>query len=222
MAYGPTYLELVNTVLVRLRESEVSATNSTTYSSLIADFVNQAKREVENAWRWQDLREEFSITTANADYTYSLSNVRSTDERLQVLWVFNDDTDTEMDKVSWERMKEYKNATSVTTGDPTEWTPNGQDASGNYQIDVHPTPTGAGTLKVFAYAPQPDLSSDADRMYCPSRPVIELALARAMQERGEDGGQGSLNQYVLYNQVLSDAIAIDANQHEGDITWRAV
>ena len=35
-----TYLELVNDVLVRLRESTVSTVGETTYSSLIGKFVN--------------------------------------------------------------------------------------------------------------------------------------------------------------------------------------
>jgi hypothetical protein len=44
-----TYLELVNDVLVRLRETTVSSVSETSYSSLIGKFVNDAKRQIEDA-----------------------------------------------------------------------------------------------------------------------------------------------------------------------------
>ena len=50
-----TYLELVNNVLRRLRETEVTTVQSTSYSKLIGDIVNDAKRLVEDAWDWKVL-----------------------------------------------------------------------------------------------------------------------------------------------------------------------
>ena len=41
-----TYLELVNDVLIRLRETTVSTVSETTYSALIGKFVNDAKRRL--------------------------------------------------------------------------------------------------------------------------------------------------------------------------------
>ena len=52
-----TYLELVNDVLVRLRESTVSTVGETTYSSLIGKFVNDAKRQIEDSFNWNVLTE---------------------------------------------------------------------------------------------------------------------------------------------------------------------
>ena len=43
-----TYLELINDVLIRLRETTVAANGETTYSTLIGKFVNDAKRQVED------------------------------------------------------------------------------------------------------------------------------------------------------------------------------
>ncbi len=45
-----TYLSMVNDVLTRLRESTVSSVTQNDYSSLIGSLVNDAKREVEDAW----------------------------------------------------------------------------------------------------------------------------------------------------------------------------
>jgi len=50
-----TYLELVNNVLRRLRETEVTSVQSTSYSKLIGDIVNDAKRLVEDSWDWKVL-----------------------------------------------------------------------------------------------------------------------------------------------------------------------
>ena len=47
-----TYLQIVNKVLRRLRENEVSSINENPYSLLIGDLVNVVKREVEDAWDW--------------------------------------------------------------------------------------------------------------------------------------------------------------------------
>ena len=44
-----TYLDLVNNVLIRLRETTVSSVGDTPYSSLIGVLVNDAKREIEDA-----------------------------------------------------------------------------------------------------------------------------------------------------------------------------
>ena len=44
-----TYLNLVNNVLRRLRETEVTSVQTTAYSKLIGDIVNDAKDLVENS-----------------------------------------------------------------------------------------------------------------------------------------------------------------------------
>ena len=46
MALTTTYLDLVNDVLVRLREAQVSSVSQNGYSSLIGALINDAKREI--------------------------------------------------------------------------------------------------------------------------------------------------------------------------------
>jgi hypothetical protein len=58
-----TYLELVNDVLVRLREQTVTTVGLTTYSSLIGKFVNDAKRQIEDAYDWNALGQTITVTT---------------------------------------------------------------------------------------------------------------------------------------------------------------
>ena len=68
-----TYLELVNAVLRRLRVSETGFVSDNDYTKLMGDFVNQAKREVEDAYpRWSALETELSVSV--------LTGVTSTDQ----------------------------------------------------------------------------------------------------------------------------------------------
>ena len=70
-----TYLNLVNNVLRRLREDTVSTVSNDTYSTMVGDFVNDAKEMVESAWDWSALRttsgSPLTITTSAGDFTYS-------------------------------------------------------------------------------------------------------------------------------------------------------
>ena len=47
-----TYLNLVNNVLRRLREDEVTTVAANTYSKMVSDFINDSKELVETAWDW--------------------------------------------------------------------------------------------------------------------------------------------------------------------------
>ena len=56
------YLDLVNNVLRRLRETEVTSVQSNAYSKLIGDLVNDAKNLVESSWDWSMQRKVISTT----------------------------------------------------------------------------------------------------------------------------------------------------------------
>jgi hypothetical protein len=56
----------------------------------------------------------------------------------------------------------------------------------------------------------------------PEEPVIFNATARAMAERGEDGGIQSNEMYAIYNQSLADAIAIESSRYEEEGQWFSV
>ena len=49
-----TYLNLMNSVLRRLREEETTSVTSTTYVKMVGDFINDAKKIVEEAADWSD------------------------------------------------------------------------------------------------------------------------------------------------------------------------
>ena len=68
-----TYLQLVNSVLRRLREDEVTSVSQNSYSKLIGEFVNDAKRSVEDAYDWTALRTTLTVTTDDTTFNYVLT-----------------------------------------------------------------------------------------------------------------------------------------------------
>ena len=68
-----TYLQLVNSVLRRLREDEVTTVGQNAYSKLIGEFVNDAKRTVEDSYDWTALRTTLTVSTTTDTFNYVLT-----------------------------------------------------------------------------------------------------------------------------------------------------
>ena len=80
-----TYLDLVNNVLRRMREDEVSNVSENTYSKMVGDFVNDAKKLVENTWDWSALRTVKTISTVDGTYVYAITDSKDTYKDLTVV-----------------------------------------------------------------------------------------------------------------------------------------
>ena len=218
-----TYIELVNAVLRRLRESEVTtvqgAGNSNAYARLIGDFVNEAKSQVENAWKWSALRQTLTATTTDGAFNYEIQGSRN---NFQVLSVLNDTSNITMLYKDADWFNDAFLLTDPARGVPTFYNFNGVSSDGDTQVDVYPIPDGAYTLRFNVVLRNIPLSNDSDDMVIPSRPVILLATAMAIEERGEDGGQQSINAYAAAQSALADAVALDAGRHPEETIWYAV
>jgi len=218
-----TYIELVNAVLRRLRESEVTtvqgAGNSNAYARLIGDFVNEAKSQVENAWKWSALRRTLTATTVDGTFNYE---IQGSQNNFQVLSVLNDTSDIVMLYKDADWFNEAFLLTNPQRGIPTFYNFNGVSADGDTQVDIYPIPDGVYTLRFNVVLRNVPLSGDSDPMEIPSRPVILLATAMAIEERGEDGGQQSMNAYAAAQSALADAVALDAGRHPEETVWYSV
>ena len=211
-----TYLEIVNNVLRRIREDEVATVNETTYSKMIGDFVNDAKKLVEDAWDWSALRTTITIATIDGTFNYVLTGTKN---RVKELDVINDTSNFFMEyrPATWFNDK-YLNADPVN-GTPQYYTYNGVDSNGDTQIDVYPKPDGVYTLRFNCVLRNDDLINDTDDILIPSMPVIHLAIALAARERGETGGTSTPEYFAIADKYLSDAIALDAARHPEEIIW---
>ena len=218
-----TYIELVNSVLRRLRESEATTVqgigNSNSYARLIGDFVNEAKSQVEAAWKWSALRQTLTATTTDGAFNYTIQGSRN---NFQVLSVLNDTSDIVMLYKDADWFNEAFLLTNPQRGIPTFYNFNGVSANGDTQVDIYPIPDGAYTLRFNVVLRNVPLSGDSDPIEIPSRPVILLATAMAIEERGEDGGQQSANAYRAGMSALADAISLDAGRHPEETVWYSV
>ena len=218
-----TYLELVNAVMRRLRESEVSTVqgtgNSNSYARLIGDFVNEAKSQVEVAWDWSALRSTLTLTTTPNVFNYELNG---TQNNFKVLDVWNDSDDIEMQykSASWFN-REFLTATPQT-GTPMFYNFNGVSTDRDTQVDIYPIPDAVYDLRFNITQRNLELTEDAETTVLPTRPIILLATAMAIEERGEDGGQQSINAYAAAQSALADEIAMDAARHPEDTIWYSV
>lgn len=213
-----TYLEIVNNVLRRMREEEVDSVSDFTYSKMVGDFVNDAKKIVEAAWDWSALRTTLTIQTSENIFNYVLTGSQN---RIKALDVINDTSNFFMQyqPSSWFDDK-YLNETPAT-GAPQYYTYNGVDSQGDSQIDVYPKPDGVYTLRFNCVLRNEDLTDDTDKLLIPHMPVIHTAIALLARERGETGGTSAPEYFGIADKYLSDAIALDAQKHPDETIWYA-
>lgn len=211
-----TYLELVNSVLIRLREGEVSSVSDNDYSKLIGEFVNDAKRNVEDAYNWNALTETLSAQTANGVFNYVLVGSKT---RFRVLSVINDTSNWFMGYKTGMEMDDLYLNQSVLTGAPRYYNFNGVDNNGDTQVDVWPKPDGVYDLRFNLIIPQEKLTANSTKLLVPAEPVIQLAYAKAIAERGEDAGFAASEAYALYKQSLTDHISIEAGHYQEEYLW---
>jgi hypothetical protein len=212
------YIQLVNEVLARLRESEVSSVNDNAYSKMIGKFVNDAKRNVEDAYNWNALYDTLSASTTADIFNYVLVG---SGQRFRVIDVINEDDKIVLKEIPTSKMTQLFLFTP-TKGAPFYYNFNGTDANGDTQVDLFPTPNGVYDIRFNIVLPQPIMTTDSTVLKVPYEPVIFLAYAKALAERGEDGGLASSEAYALYRTSLADAIAIESGRYSEESAWSAV
>ena len=203
-----TYLQAVNETLSRLRESSVATTTTNAYSTLIGRFINDAKRQVEDAWEWDCLSTTIPVTTSANTSTYTVTGSGIRQRGVTV----NDSTNkVQLQNVPIQWILDQQQLSTVGTGVPGYYAFNGSDGTDS-KIELFPTPAGVYSLKINAVVPQAILTSDSTVITVPAEPVIAGAVARALVERGEDGGLSSAEAYGLFKSVLADYIALEQSR----------
>jgi hypothetical protein len=214
-----TYLELVNDVLVRLRETTVSTVSETTYSSLIGKFVNDAKRQIEDAFAWNVLGQTITVTTSASTPTYSLTGAG---QKFQVMDVINTTSNVGLINITFVDMNRKLNFTPLVNSIPTEFAFDGVDGSYDTKVNLYPIPDGVYTIKFALTVPQATLTSDSTVVAVADTLVAQNAYARALVERGEDGGLTSSEAYQLYKAMLADYIALEGTRYPENQEFVAV
>jgi len=210
------YIQLVNSVLRRLRETEVSSVADNAYSKMIGEFVNDAKRQTEDAYPWNALSDTLTAVTGADVFNYVLTG---SGQRFRVIDVLNDTSNNIVVNAPTKWMDERFLLTNTEKGSPRYYNFNGLNSNGDTQVDLYPIPNGVYNIRFNIIKPQVPLASDADVLLVPHEPVVFNAFARALAERGEDGGITSGEMYSLYRQSLGDAIAIESGRYIEEQAW---
>lgn len=211
-----TYLDLVNNILRRLRERTVTSIDETAYSTLIGVFINDAKYEIENAWNWSALRKTLTVTTVADTFNYELNG---TQNRATVLDALNDTENVFLQYKTAHEMNDLFLNSTPEKASPNYYSFNGISDDGDTLVDLYPIPNGVYTLRFNVVERTADLDAGDEKLLIPAQPVQMLAYAKAIEERGEDGGVNAGSAYITAQRMLNDAIAFDAAKHPEETLW---
>ena len=208
----PTYLQLVNSVLTRMREPTVSTVNENVISSLVGIYVNDAKRQVADAYDWDAFNTAVTITTVSGQQTgYTLTGAGV---RFKIINVINTSRYYNLTQISHEQWNNYTYTTpTVVSAFPENFVLEGVDTNGDIGVKLWPNPDGVYNLRFSLVIPETNMVADDDTTKLGPEPIILGALSRALVERGEDGGLSSSEAYLLYKSMLSDYIALEGTRY---------
>ena len=211
-----TYLSLMNSVLRRLREDEVSEVTQTTYSKMVGDYINDAKTLVQDSHDWSTLRKTVIVPTVENTTEYSLTGAG---ERVKLYSAINDTSNFFM---HYETPNWFSNAYYISgevSGTPDSYTFSGVDENDDTKVRVFPKPSGVFSLRFDVCSREPNLTADADATVLPSMPIIHQAVALLARERGETGGTSTQDYFIIADKYLSDAIAQDAYKNPEEFIY---
>lgn len=196
-----TQLQTVNAVLRRLRESTVSTVDANDYSILIAEFINDAKAELEDMWFWTVNETEVTDTILgdSSTTTYDITEttdrsflIRRYDDNMPMAWDTTSGENQQLYDIPYKSLLAQRN--EAQTALPAIERPNEfaltPDSDGRgWTIELLQAATEARTWKTYWYIPQADLAvdgtADSTEILLPSRPIFLMALYFAQYERGE-------------------------------------
>jgi hypothetical protein len=217
------YLDLINAVLVRLREDIVDTAtyNSDPFYRMIGAQVNDAKQTIEDSWQWSQLRGQDEITVLEGSNEVVLPDSADKNYVIHSILSVENANFIPMQTVNW--MKErYRNelADPVANGRPTVYSfLTDEPGTQNKRILLYPPTNAQITLNVDRVKHQANLVAWDDVLLVPSLPVYSLATALSARERGEVGGAPTSALFSQAASAMSDAIAYDSARFPEEMDW---
>lgn len=216
-----TYLNIINQVMVKLREPNVTSVSENEYSAMVGALVNETKREVEDAWRWISLRETIAVNTVIGTSEYSITGAGKRFRLQDPLTSVYNQTNTAYLTKSNAQVAKRAALEDTNTGAPCTYYFEGFDSSEDPKVTLHRTPDAVYVINFNVVVPQVSLVSDSDILQCPDWPVILGTYAKAIAERGEDDGRSHGEAMSRFGNALSDAISFDESLTQDEGTWYA-
>lgn len=221
-----TFVTIVNRVLRRLREDEVSNHDDTPYSTLVSDMLNETIAEMQGRCEWRSLVDQFTITTDGSSLVYALTSAesaasRDSNDQLRIRNVYSDSDDYDLIKLNYAGISRSK---LYTTSPDNLWGYRevGLDTSDRRKIELYPD-VASKTVIVEAYNPHAELDTSSAQVLLPQRVAFLGTYARAVDERGEDAGSAAASAWNLYSNLLADAVITEVErQTDLENDWRPV
>ena len=217
----PTYLDLVNDVLVRMREPEVTTVAENTVSNLVGKYINDAKRQVSDAYDWDAFNTPITVPTVSGQsqgYVITGAGVR-----FKTMDVINTTSFYQMQPLSHANYDSFYYTTPTpTSGLPMYYTMQGVNSNGDMKVNFWPVPDAVYNIRFSLIVPEADFTTDASTTLLAREPIVLGAFARALVERGEDGGLSSSEAYALYKSCMSDLISLDLARSPENDSFEAV
>jgi len=218
-----TFRELINEVLIRLREDTIAtdwsgnindSSTVTDYQKVIGSLVNDSKRNIETYHDWLVLRETVDVATVNGTKNYNLSS----GQEIKIIDVINQATANHLVQVNRQYMNSIKYPTEAT-GEPLYYAFNGADSSNNLKVDMTPIPNSVQTISFDIVKYQDELKTASTVIKIPEKPVMLGAWARAISERGEDGGTNVSVMAAETSDAISQAVMLDSGNVQFESEW---
>jgi hypothetical protein len=214
-----TYLELVNDVLIAIRDDTVTSVSYNPYSALIASFVNDAKQQVEDAHNWSANLVELQVSALAAAADPDKVSLVGSNNAIKIDYAMNLTNNGGLLIQRSRRFMQIEGLrNNIAAGVVSNWCNNGVDANGDAVIQISPAPSADTTLVVVGWQRKPDLVDGSDVLVSPVR---DLAVALAVRERGEVQGNTSQEYFQIAKRTLSDAIAYDSARNDEESDWKA-
>ena len=240
-----TYLEMVNEVLVRMREDEIISVNdpdNDPQQKIVCKFVNDARRFVDKSHTWNAQRKIWLVDPSFDVAGYTIPDSNESASIYTVRWAGTSNCLKEANERWISRQKKQLGTPQYYAPSFSEnneltvrfWPVPGEDyvgssasvseySAGEYTEAEYNGEIAEGhSILMEGYKVSAPMKNDDDLIRLPIDPVMYYALAYASRERGEIGGQGSTELFQLANQYLSDAIAWDVNNSDMEYIWRQV
>jgi len=218
-----TFRELINEVLIRLREDTIAtdwsgnindSSTVTDYQKVIGSLVNDSKRNIETYHDWLVLRETVDVATVNGTKNYNLSS----GQEIKIIDVINQATANHLVQVNRQYMNSVKFPTEAT-GEPVYYAFNGADSSNNLKVDMTPIPDSVQTISFDIVKYQDELKTASTVIKIPDKSVMLGAWARAISERGEDGGTNVSVMAAETSDAISQAVMLDSGNVQFESEW---
>ena len=219
-----TQLNIVNDVLRRLRETEVSSVATSEYSKLIGMFLNDAKEDLEDQWFWT-VNETVIDTTITSDGTRTFDLTDTTDrsflirhvrDKLPMAYDITTNENLQLHDISWKELRDNRDVfrgTLPSLASPHIFSITPDSDGRGYTLTLLQGASSTRTWRTYWYIPQAELAldgtADSTNIVLPERPIFLRTLYYALNERGEEMGEPGGVMETRANTAADAAMEID-------------